>query len=50
MSEYKGIPVIEDDTLREDEIVIQGTDKEGRPLVMRFRRCAVTGKMKAVGQ
>ncbi len=50
MSEYKGIPVKEDNTLRDDEIVLEGYDKDGHPVVMRFRLNPETGKMEVVGQ
>ncbi len=50
MIEYKGIPVKADDSLRDDEIVIEGYDKENRPVIMRFRRNAETGKMEPVNQ
>ena len=50
MIEYKGIPVELDNTLRDDEIVVKGYDKDGHLLVMRFRRNPETGKMEVVGQ
>jgi len=50
MSEYKGIPVEEDNTLRDDEIIVEGYDKDGHLLIMRFRPNPETGKMEVVVQ
>jgi hypothetical protein len=47
--EYKGIPVEADPSLRDDEIVIKGVDKDGRLITMRFRPNVETGKMERVG-
>jgi hypothetical protein len=45
---YRGIPVEPDYNLRDDDVVIEGVDKDGRPVAMRFRRNA-SGKMEIVG-
>ena len=45
---YKGIPVKEDKTLRDDELVVSGLDASGQPVTMRFRYNA-EGKLEVVG-
>jgi len=48
--EYKGIPVVEDTTLQDDEIVMEGYDKEGHLITMRFRFNPKTQKMELMSQ